>query len=204
MAEVEIKNEKTFFLKPLDVKDSKEIFELIRTEKHVMREWIFGNLQNISINDFTEFLTKEIKIYENYNDSLYSFLESDSLLGVVGFFYSSRLNNKTEIVLWLSTKSKTVQSYSYILKELLEIGFKVKKFNRIGIKVHSDDFVLLSVLRKIGFTNEGTERGGCLNHLNSYSDNVLLSVLQKEYIDQQSFFARADKLFKRTKGKGFK
>lgn len=198
MAEVEKKQEKTISLKPLDVSDSQKVFNLFKTDRHILQEWTDDNFQSITEKEFTEFITQEIKSFEMHNDFLYTVCNSRSLLGIAGFYFSSKFHNKTEIVIWLSFKERTDINYSAIIKELLEIGFTKKDYHRIGIRVWSGDLILSSVLRKSGFKIEGTERNGYLNLSNTYSDITLLGLLQKEYIDQQSFFLRADKLFKRS------
>lgn len=199
MAEVEINITEDFYLKPLNVEDSKDITAIIRSDNSFFAEWIDNKLQYETFECIKEFIVQELKCSEFGNNLFYTLRDKKNLYGIAGFYNTSNINNKSEIVLWLSNTVRTTQYYTDIIGALLHKGFNDTKFNRITIKALSGDYTLLAVLRKFGFVSEGTERAGSKTSFESYSDILYYGLIKKEYDAQLEFFIRAGNLFKRNK-----
>ncbi len=201
MAKINLELNHELELKQLSLEDAKEIAAVLKTKDNFFRNWIDKSVVIKTVDDAKVFLMHELTRLENQHEFLFSFSDKAGFLGIAGLYSTDKVNNKTELVIWISRRGRTVQNYSDLLDGLLKFGFNEINFNRIEVKTPATDFSLTGVLRKTGFINEGVERAGLLTAEKTYADLTVYGILKNEYIAHSKFQVRAEKMFQRKNKK---
>lgn len=108
--------------------------------------------------------------------------ESDEYVGDIGFFNFDATSSKAEIGFRLVREYWNRGIVSRAVSELLKIGFRVLKYNRIEAFVDSRNEGSRRVLAKNGFVHEGRLRQYEFEN-NEYIDIDVFSMLKEEYKD---------------------
>jgi ribosomal-protein-serine acetyltransferase len=143
------------------------------------------------------FLMQEMPKLEQQKEVLFTINDKMGFCGIAGLYSTDKANNKTELVIWISKRAKTVQNYTEITDSMLKFGFNEMLFNRIQCKTLSNDFTTAGVLKKIGFKAEGNEKAGLLTSDKTFVDLSIYAILKNEYIAHAKFAVRASKMFQR-------
>jgi ribosomal-protein-serine acetyltransferase len=197
MAKINLELNHEIVLKQLSLEDAKEINAVLKTKENFFRNWIGKDVVIKTIDDTKVFLMHELTRLATQSECLFSFSDKAGFVGIVGLYSTDKANNKTEMVIWLSKRGKTVQNYIDLVEGLLKFGFMDMNFNRIQVKALANDFALTGALKKFGFINEGTERAGLLVDEKTYTDLAIYGIIKNEYILHTKFMVRASKMFVR-------
>lgn len=201
MAKINIDLNHDLVLKQLSLEDAKEIANAVKAKDNFFRNWIDKSIAIKTVDDAKVFLMHEQSRLEQQHEILFSLSDKAGFLGVTGLYSTDKVNNKSELVIWIVKRGRTVQTYTDLVEGLLKFGFHEMEFNRIQVKTPIGDFALTGVLRKFGFINEGTERAGLLIEEKTYGDLAIYGIIRNEYVAHSKFIVRAEKMFQRKNKK---
>ncbi len=197
MAKINLSLNHDLELKQLSLEDAANIAAVTNTKDNYFLNWIDQSIKIKNADDAKNFLMKELVRLEQQREFLFSISDKVGFIGIVGFYSTDKVNNKTDLIIWMARRGRTVQNYSDILDGILSYGFMELGFNRIQAKTLAADFSYNGALRKAGFINEGIERAGLLTSEKTYANISILSIIKNEFIAHSKYQIRSEKLFQR-------
>lgn len=106
----------------------------------------------------------------------------EKIIGGAGVFNIDTFDSKAEIGYWLNQNYWRQGIMKEALISLIDFAYKELKLNRLVIKAYSENKASNAIIKKLGFTYEGTERQSskCVATENVHDVNVY-SLLKKEW-----------------------
>ncbi len=172
-SEVIGQNIKLVKLSPV-LENAKIVFDIIVANRDEFRPWL----------EWTDSVQKpedELPVLEGDKDSAEWFIQwNKKIVGRIGFVNLSKNNNFGEVGYFLDKRAggRGIMTDAFVLLE--KNAFENWGFNRIEIKIDSDNVKSLGVARRMGYTKEALLRQD--HFINGvYRDTVLFSKLKSEY-----------------------
>ncbi|MBM7655179.1 GNAT family N-acetyltransferase [Neobacillus cucumis] len=127
--------------------------------------------------------------YKNYLDKRgirwgIKLKENQRIIGTVGLNVLHLKNKRAEIGYELHPSCWRKGFAVEAVSEVLKFSFKKLELNRIGAVVYPENNASLSLLEKLGFSNEGLLRGYILQD-GVFHDTFMLSLLKQEWEKSQ-------------------
>lgn len=110
--------------------------------------------------------------------------ESDQMIGELSITDIEKEAKKAGLRISMNTIELTGKGYgTEAMKLILYYVFEDLKLNRLQLEVFSHNIRGIRTYEKVGFIKEGTLRDS-LNYNGKYSDEIIMSILKKDYINQ--------------------
>ncbi|MGL5937185.1 MAG: GNAT family N-acetyltransferase [Phocaeicola sp.] len=167
-------------LRPLKIKDSKGIYDVIDAERIYLGRWLPFVEYTTSVEFTKGFVESVIHSSKDASESIFALCRKGKLIGLVGFKSTDRQNCKTEIGYWISEKEQGKGIVTRAVKYLCKYAFNHLGINRINIKCAVDNTSSSNIPKQIGFKFEGIERAGELFPDGSFKDLEIYSLLKNE------------------------
>ena len=171
---------KTISIRPLMSSDAKAIFHTIDNHRNMMRRWLPFVDFTLHPSDSITFVKQSLKS----EDKVFSILDRDSFIGLIGLKNIDMANKRGEIGYWLSPEYHNKGIMTMAAQKVLHFAFTSKKLNRVQIRCAVDNIASQRIPEKLGFHLEGIERGGELLNDDSFIDLKVYSILQNEFINK--------------------
>jgi ribosomal-protein-serine acetyltransferase len=197
MAKITLNLNHEIKLKQLGLEDAKLIVDIVKSKNNYLKNWIDSSVPLKTIDDAKMFLLRELKRIELQHEFLFTASDSQGLIGIVGFYNTNIVNNKTDLVLWIENRAKTPLYFITMIEALLKFGFDDLKVNRIQAKAVTSDFALIAALKKQAMIFEGNERAGLMEKKDTYHNLAIYSILKNDYRLFMQYYLRATKVFQR-------
>lgn len=178
-----IKISDTLSLRLLTLSDTQSIFDIIDSQRDYLREWLPFVDQTHRVEDTQKAIEMLIDPELSLNRQ-FIIIYNDILIGMVGFKDTQKTTRKTEIGYWMSQEYQGRGIMTSVVTKLLEYAFLVMNMNRVIIKVAVANQKSRRIPERIGFVQEGIERESDLLVDNVFTDIVVYSMLQREYIEK--------------------
>lgn len=106
--------------------------------------------------------------------------QNQQFIGVIGINNVSIIHKKAELGFWVLPEQSNQGFVTEASKEVLAFCFDNLQLNRVEATVETENMPSITVLKKLGFTHEGTFREYEINQENKI-DLMMFSILQSEF-----------------------
>ncbi len=173
-----IEIDKQFRLELINESHSKQIFNLVDTNRKFLRVWL-PFVDNMKTEEFAENFVSGT-MYRNSLGSEYAFviIENEKVIGRVGVYKIDQQNKIAEIGYWLAEDVQGKGIVTTSCKWLIDFCFSELKLNRIEIKCGTANLKSQQIPERLNFSKEGIIRQGELLH-DKYIDLYLYSHLRE-------------------------
>ena len=161
--------------------DAAAIYDAIDKHRDNLRVWLPFVDKLKSRADEQAFLKSVLQIPYEQRDPVFVIEEETRVCGLIGFHFSDRNNNRTEIGYWLLPGYRGKGIVTQAVRLLCHWAFEERGFNRIQIRCAVGNAASNSIPRRLNFTHEGTERDGELLISGEYTDIHVYSLLKKDH-----------------------
>lgn len=145
---------KRLILKEINEKDSEDIFEIFSSEE-VLKYYDIDHLKSLEeATDLIQGLDKRFKNKKGIRWGLY-LKDIDKLIGTCGFHSLDKQSLRAEVGYELSKDFWGQGIMKEALEAIINFGFNTMSINRIQALVVAGNNNSLSLLKKIGFVEEG-------------------------------------------------
>jgi len=178
--------------------------KILETERLVLRKVISADadfvLQGLSDPAVTKYMVihykdhEEVQVQMNYYNSHYLHAtgyywmmetkSSQEKVGVIGINHVSHVHHRCELGFWSVPVMWGKGYITEAAKAVVQFAFEELHINRIQATVETDNPASIAVLKKLGFTHEGTLREYEMNK-GSYIDLMYFALLRREVQEVQ-------------------
>jgi len=166
-------------LKPLEIFDAQDIFNIIDNERDYLGEWLPFVQTTKEPADTLKYVTAVVNAPEECFEWIFAIRKMNRFIGLIGFKDTDRQNKRTEIGYWLSEKYQKQGIMTKCVERLCTFAFEDLGMNRIEIKCAVNNFPSRRIPERLGFRLEGIERDGELLANNIFTDIAVYSKLKK-------------------------
>jgi ribosomal-protein-serine acetyltransferase len=167
-------------LRRLELSDSKDIFEVISSEREYLGKWLPFVEYTKKIADTEGFVSAVVNAPPDQSEFVFTIRKGSEFVGLIGFKDTDRQNKKTEIGYWLSEKHQKQGIVTKSVARLCDFAFQEQGINGIQIKCAVNNSASINIPRRLGFKLEGIERQGELLSGGIYTDLVIYSKLKSD------------------------
>jgi ribosomal-protein-serine acetyltransferase len=167
-------------LRRVKITDAGEIYKLVESCRHYLRQWLPWVDATGGASDTLIFIN------ENQNKSLfdgreaYSLIFNNQIVGIIDLHNGDRFNKKAEIGYWLAEQFQGHGIVTSACKVLINKAFFEYNLNRVVIKAAEGNIKSQRIPERLGFVKEGIEREG-ESMRNGFLDLIIYSMLKKEW-----------------------
>lgn len=104
----------------------------------------------------------------------------DTVIGMAGFNYWNQDNRRASIGFDLAQAYWRQGIMQEAIREILRFGFQAMELNRIEADASAENAASISLLKRLGFVQEGLQRDQYYEH-GRYYDLVLFSLLRRDW-----------------------
>lgn len=171
------------YLKPLSISNLASFYPWIN-DKTVIR-YSMSIFQNMKTKEAVlNWLKTILSDQKNLNLGIFT-KEGDKCIGYAGISKISNYNRSGEYFIFIGDKAMWGKGIStYVTKEIVRLGFETLDLNRIMLTVSVPNVGGLRSYQNAGFRQEGIMREAAYRD-NEYHDKVLMSILKKEWKEEQ-------------------
>ncbi|MBJ8075282.1 GNAT family N-acetyltransferase [Bacillus cereus group sp. N12] len=167
-------------LKKLELKDAKELFELIYSSRNYLREWLPWVDTNQTVEDSEEYIKSTLQQYAENSGLRAGIYYKGNLVGEIGYYGINPLHKCASIGYWLGKEFQGKGLVTKACKVLLEYAFRELNLNRIEIRVASENYKSKAIAKRLGFTYEGCIRQNMWLY-DHYVDHIVFGILKEEF-----------------------
>jgi ribosomal-protein-serine acetyltransferase len=175
-----IKLEDGIELRQLELSDSKDIFELISSQREYLGKWLPFVDYTKKITDTESFVSAVVNAPQDQFDYVFTIRKEGQFIGLIGFKDTDKQNKKTEIGYWLSEKHQKQGIVTKSVDRLCDFAFHELGINRIQIKCAIDNTSSINIPKRLKFRLEGIERQGELLSGDIFTDLMIFSKLKSD------------------------
>ncbi len=190
----EIKCSENLKIRLLQASDAQEIYETIHSQRNYKGSWLRIDKKQFNLKSTETFVSNITKQKAPIKDLIYLIYYKNKFAGMIGLLNIDHDNNKAEIGYWIKEDMEYLGLSTETTSKFMEHCFNTLNFNRICIKISTNDYKSNNVPKKLGFEIEGTERQGLKSTNGQYMDLFVYSMLKKEYDIKLMFYRRSTKL----------
>ncbi|WP_347330442.1 GNAT family N-acetyltransferase [Marinimicrobium locisalis] len=162
---------------------AKALFQLVDNNRDFLRQWLPWVDATVALSDTEAFLEGIVEQYRSGRGPQFAVYWRSRLCGVCGFHaFDKRRAQTGSVGYWLAEEYAGLGIMTQAVKELLEIGFKECRLNRIEIACATGNHRSRAIPQRLGFYYEGVlpER----ELLNGRRvDHALYTLLLEEYLN---------------------
>lgn len=166
-------------LKLIKSQDSKELFNLIDTNREHLRQWLPWVDSTIKEEDTKGFITDSMKQYAEDRGFNATIWFRGKLAGLVGLHNYSAYNKKTSIGYWMG---KDFQGHGIMTKacsSIIQYLFNELDFQRVEIRCATENYRSQAVPKRLGFKEEGICRKA-ENLYGTFVDHKVFALLKED------------------------
>lgn len=178
MQSIVVTNE--ILLERLGVDDAATIFNAVDQNREHLGKWLpFVDYTN-EVKDSEAFIQTVISLRETTHNEVYTIWFKGRFAGIIGFYNTDRVNEKTEIGYWLISNMTGHGIIQKACQVLIGIAFEKMMLNRVTIRCAVGNLPSEKIALRLGFSFEGIERGGERYH-DQFFDLKVFSLLKREF-----------------------
>lgn len=162
---------------------AEDLFELVSNQRDHLSPYVPFATSVKNVDDVKKFI-KNIQITNQSKRSLITYLfYQEELIGSIGFVNINPKHASAEMGYWISKDFQGKGIVTKSCKKLIAYGFKHFDFHRIAMKVVPKNERSLKIPKRLGFEEEGLERGAFLND-GMFYDLMVFSLLAEPHRDE--------------------
>lgn len=172
--------DKKCVVKPLEIRDANELFQLMDRSRKSLSEWLVFPSYTHSVSDTITFIKKSLKRSEANNGYWSGIWYEGTLVGSIGLLYIDHKTKRTEIGYWLGEEFVGKGFMLSACKQIINHLFNEQHLQKVEIKVARTNTKSLAIPIKLGFTQEGIiRRDEMINH--TINDRIVYGLLKEEW-----------------------
>ncbi len=145
-------------LRPLNLRDAKDLFALVETNRARLRRWLPWPATNLSVQDSRAYILRVRAQARAGLAQSFGLWWKGQLVGVAGFVWIDAAHRSAAIGYWLAQEAEGHGLMTAAVKALLRRGFRILQLNRIEIRAGVRNHRSRAIPRRLGFRHEGTLR----------------------------------------------
>lgn len=167
-------------LRLLEIKNTKELFELTKSCKDYLREWLPWVDGSKTCDDTKAFIEFTMKQFASNNGFQAGIWYKGELAGVIGYHKIDWAHKSTSIGYWLGQKFVGKGIMTKTCKALVDYAFNDLNLNRVEIRCAEYNYKSRAIPERLGFIKEGLIRDAewLYDH---YVNHVVYGILAKEW-----------------------
>lgn len=176
-------NEK-IFLQTLSARYAGDLYKITDNSREYLKEWLpwLDHIQ--SEEDSLTFIRNSLEAYIDFKEIVAGIFYEGNLVGIIGFNRIDQINKIASIGYWLSESMQGKGIVTQSVSAFIQYGFKHLAFNRMEIRVATENKRSRAIPERLGFTKEGIIREAEKLY-GSYVDHVLYSMLAREWDEKK-------------------
>jgi ribosomal-protein-serine acetyltransferase len=172
--------DETIVLHLLDYHHAETLYQLVRTNRLHLREWLPWVDHMRSIDDFRKYINSSKQRYAGHTEIGYVILANYVIIGRIGLYNIDVFNKSASIGYWLDKEWEGKGIITRSCKAVIDEAFKRLKLNRIEIRAAVENFKSQAIPKRLGFKQEGIIRQGEFVN-NQFVDLYVFSMLKEEW-----------------------
>jgi ribosomal-protein-serine acetyltransferase len=164
----------------LDHDHAEALYQLVKTNRLHLREWLPWVDQMRSVEDFRKYINSSKQRYASHTEMGYVILINYVMVGRIGLYNIDVFNKSASIGYWLGKEWEGKGIITRCCKAVIDEGFKRLKLNRIEIRAAVENFKSQAIPQRLGFKKEGIIRQGEFVN-NQFVDLYVYSMLKDEW-----------------------
>jgi len=171
---------KSLKIRMLEIKDSKEHFDVVNENRSHLREWLPWLDYNTKVKDSEAFIDTTKNQYIKDKSFQCGVFYNNSLVGMCGFHPINYANNSVTIGYWLAKGYEGKGIITKCSEFFIHYAFQELKLNKVCIHVAEKNVKSRAVAERLGLINEGLEREAELLY-GMYVNHIRYSILRSEF-----------------------
>ena len=159
---------------------AEELFAIVDENRTYLEQWLPWVRGTKTVEDSLKFL-KDARRFSEGGQQLHTLIiYKGKIVGLVGFNTIQKKHQKGEIGYWIAENMQGKGIVTKAVKCLIDYGFKHLNFNRIIIRVSTENFKSQQIPQRLGFVHEGTLRSELILN-DEFIDIKVFGLLKSEY-----------------------
>ncbi|WP_337969757.1 GNAT family N-acetyltransferase [Virgibacillus salexigens] len=168
---------KVVYLRPIKDEDFESIYNSCQNEEFL---YMTGTRKTFTLDEITEKYKQFSKDPTRYDFAI-CLLDNDQIIGDLSILEIDSDNKKAGFRISLHSRNTVNKGYGTEATQLAQkFTFEELNLNRLELEVFSHNIRGIKAYEKAGFKKEGTLRQSLYMN-NTYSDEILMGMLQKDY-----------------------
>lgn len=176
-----LKIDENLQLELVKLSDAQDIFEVVDSQRKYLGAWLPFVPFIKEIADEENFIKSNLETLEQTKNYVFCIRKSGKLVGLISFFNTDLLNQKTEIGYWISQKFQKQGIVTKSVNRLCEFAFNELNINRIQIRCATENEPSKSIPKRLNFVFEGIEQQGERASEGVFRDLEVYSKLKKNF-----------------------
>ena len=164
----------------LDYQHAETLFQLVKTNRQHLREWLPWVDHMRTVEDFRKYINNSKQRYAAHTEIGYVIMANNDMVGRIGLYNIDVFNKSASIGYWLSKEWEGKGIITRSCNAVIEEGFKRLKLNRIEIRAALQNYKSQAIPQRLGFKQEGIIRQGEFVN-NQFVDLYVYSMLSEEW-----------------------
>lgn len=145
-------------LRPLELKDTNELFALTDANRDYLRQWLPWLDSNLRAADTCAFIEQQLEKAQLGQEFVSAICYDQAIVGLIGLHNISWNNRSASIGYWLSAAHQGKGVMTLACRSMVDYGFMTLTLNRINICCAANNSRSEAVAKRLGLTYEGTLR----------------------------------------------
>ena len=155
-------------------------FAVVDANRGYLRKWMPWVDSTTSVSDTLDFINSGLKQYADNDGVQMGIWYNGEFCGNCGYHFWDFKQQKTEIGYWLAQSFTGKGIMTRTVKPLVDYAFNVLDLHRVEILCAVENKASCAIPERLGFTKEGTIRGG-IRVNDEYQDCHVYAVLAEEW-----------------------
>jgi ribosomal-protein-serine acetyltransferase len=154
-----IKVDDTISLELVEEKHTQTIFDLIQSNKHLLREWLPW-VDEADLKFLKQFVTNSKRQYKEKTDHPFVILYNNAIVGRIGIYRIDEKSKTGSIGYWLDENFQGKGIITKACKAILNYAFNDLQMKRIEIKCGTENYKSQRIPELLNFKKEETIKQG--------------------------------------------
>lgn len=159
---------------------AEELFAIIDENRTYLEQSLPWVKMTKTVEDSRSFLKNAIRFSHGGQELHTLIIYKGKIIGLVGFSAIQTKNQQGEIGYWIAENMQGKGIATKAAKRLIDYGFKHLNFNRIIIRVSTENLKSQQIPQRLGFIHEGTLRSELILN-DEFIDIKIYGLLKSEY-----------------------
>jgi ribosomal-protein-serine acetyltransferase len=171
----------TTVLEVIDYHHAERLYELVKVNRHYLREWLPWVDHMRSVEDFRAYIYNSKQRMAARVEMGYVIMVEHALAGRLGLYHIDPHNKCASIGYWLDQQHQGKGILTRSVQQLIDYSFTELDLNRVEIRCGTENFKSQAIPERLHFKKEGTIRQGEFVN-NQFIDLYIYSLIKDEWL----------------------
>ena len=167
-------------LKPLDIKNAEYLFNMVDRNRQHIAVFLGWTERTKNVVDSRKFIEKCLQGFKDGEQITLEIWYKDAFVGLIDFHSISQSNKSAEVGYWIDKDYEGKGIVTNSCKLFFKYGFEKLGFNRIEIRVNTENEKSFQIPKGLGFIKDGVLRQSRVLR-DGFQDMEIWSMLRSEY-----------------------